>query len=91
MHKRPTARPTIACPWAINGVAPLPCDPLLPLLPLLLPPAAVWAPGARVMVGVDGVKTDGVAATQEETAAATSEVEVGAAALTVAFPAKLQD
>jgi hypothetical protein len=44
-----------------------------------------------VVVGVVGVKTEGVAARQEETAALTAEADVGAAELTVAFPAKLHD
>lgn len=73
----------IACPWAINELAPPVWPPVLPL--------PVAAPGARVVVGVVGVKTEGVAARQEETAALTAEADVGAAELTVAFPAKLHD
>jgi len=55
-----------------------------------LAPPLVWAPGARVVVGVRGVYTAGVAAKQAVTAALTSEAEVGDAAFTVALPAKSQ-
>ena len=46
--------------------------------------------GTGRLDGVNGVYTAGVAAKQEETAALTSDAEVGEAVLTVAFPAKLQ-
>lgn len=63
--------------------------------PVLPPPLGCEVPvlaptGERVVEGVNGVYTDGVAAKQEETAALTSEEEVGDAELTVALPAKLQ-
>jgi hypothetical protein len=75
----------IACPWAINEGAPFGFPEPEP------EPEAVAAPGASVVVGVLGVKTAGVAARHEETAALTAETDVGAAELTVAFPAKLHD
>jgi hypothetical protein len=64
--------------------------------PPVLPPLEwgaeplVCAPRARVVVGVRGVYTAGVAAKQEVTAALTSAAEVGDAEFTVALPAKSQ-